>query len=760
MRLCRLIAGILVLLATAKGAIAASTEIVRTTEHATALVRILRDGRAVANGSAFCIDANGRFITNAHVASGHDEIEIVIDPSLKTQRIYKATVLRSDGRIDLAEIRVKDGGPFTAIPLGKIDGLIETEEIIAFGYPYGEMMALDPSSFPSISVNTGHISSLRREHGDLQYIQVDAALNPGNSGGPVIDSDGKVIGIVEKGIPGSGISDAIPVSHIDKLLADPEGTLIPMPGENVPPSEPAVRRRPRREPAAVPNSPPPAPPAAEPQGPRFPLVPPANRLPVPSGDALVAAHKRVEEAFKKELANAHQADYADLAKQMADTADQTNDDDAGRYALWCEARRLAVKAADFDLADDMCGNLYMHFDLSLGEARQGMLEDATGTLIDDDANQSYILLALRAADDCLSCDDFKPLPGILKLARQALRQTQNHNLAMLIGYRDEWLTQQQKAWTQVKPMMDKLAANPDDAEANLAVGKYVCFVRGDWATGLPMLAKCSDVKIKQAAGDDLADPIDGAGQQHVADQWYILGNQPLLRGDRIRLRAYFWYQKALPQLDGESARSARERIEELQSLADKPWGQAELWLNVREAMRNRSYEETKIVGGGFAHDNFEDLPPAGDVLIGFRFGLGRWVSNVIVSSIQPIYLTPSGAHQMGRSYGDLMNEPTIVMARPGYAVGALEIHGGGNLDSVRVTFMKIGRSRLDPSNSYASEKVGGDASDRTDLDGGGVPIVGIRGEDGSRGGAMGLGVVFMSAVNEQDAPPDRSRQGR
>ena len=79
----------------------------------------------------------------------------------------------------------------------------------AFGFPFGKDLSLSNDEYPNVTVSTGHITSLRKIKGELAAIQVDAQLNPGNSGGPVLNDRGKVVGIVVAGIDGTGIDFAI-----------------------------------------------------------------------------------------------------------------------------------------------------------------------------------------------------------------------------------------------------------------------------------------------------------------------------------------------------------------------------------------------------------------------------------------------------------------------------------------------------------------------------------------------------------------------
>jgi hypothetical protein len=202
-------------------------QIARLGKAATALVEVKAAG-GQGSGSAFCIHPSGWFLTNAHVAQG--ELTLVLNPSLKTEKSYSARVVRSDPDLDLALLRVEGVKGLPALALGSDEGLEELAEVVAFGFPFG-------TALRAVSVNSGSITSLRHKDGRLDRIQLDVVLNPGNSGGPVLDGAGKVIGVVESGIvvsggttprgvrpPGAptGVNFAIPVSLVSRFLTRPE----------------------------------------------------------------------------------------------------------------------------------------------------------------------------------------------------------------------------------------------------------------------------------------------------------------------------------------------------------------------------------------------------------------------------------------------------------------------------------------------------------------------------------------------------------
>lgn len=187
---------------------------------ATALI-VTDDG----TGTGFCIGAGGIFVTNAHVvdAVGVDgELLVVMDSGTPRQKKFTARVIRIDEDVDLAVITVKSKEPLPTLLLGDDSQLVETTEITAFGFPFGNALALEKGGDPSISVNVGHVTSLRKSAAnELKLIQIDAQVNPGNSGGPVTNEDREVIGIVASGIQNSGVHFAIPVSALARVLSRP-----------------------------------------------------------------------------------------------------------------------------------------------------------------------------------------------------------------------------------------------------------------------------------------------------------------------------------------------------------------------------------------------------------------------------------------------------------------------------------------------------------------------------------------------------------
>ena len=199
---------------------------VKACKAATALVNRHEAG----SGSAFCVSSEGVFLTNRHVVEGLEPgatVELVLNAGEKTEQLLKAKLVHvSDNeRVDLAILKTAPSKELNPLTFGNDTGLEETASVTAFGFPFGRSLAGAKQQFPNVTVTTGKISALRRQDDGLEVIQVDAAINPGCSGGPLVDRQGKVIGVVFAAVPRSGIAFAVPVSKVLEYVAAPHVVL-------------------------------------------------------------------------------------------------------------------------------------------------------------------------------------------------------------------------------------------------------------------------------------------------------------------------------------------------------------------------------------------------------------------------------------------------------------------------------------------------------------------------------------------------------
>lgn len=187
---------------------------------ATVLIDLGREG----SGSGFLVHPSGLFVTSRHVVeqvSSGQMVKVVLHPGEPGQKTVHARVAATADDVDLALLKTDE--PTGAEPLVLSDDANVTEltKTVVFGYPFGRRLATGGSRYPSISVNAGHVSALRRDAGSLESIQTDAAANPGESGGPLVDKDGQVVGVIVSGMRGTGLNFAIPAAKLLALLRQP-----------------------------------------------------------------------------------------------------------------------------------------------------------------------------------------------------------------------------------------------------------------------------------------------------------------------------------------------------------------------------------------------------------------------------------------------------------------------------------------------------------------------------------------------------------
>jgi serine protease Do len=169
-----------------------------------------REFRSDAGGSGFVVSSDGFIVTNNHVVEGATKIRVRLEG-----RDYDAELKGTDPATDLALLKIDAGRPLVALPLGDSEALRVGEQVMAIGNP----LALGSTVTVGVVSAKGRSIGLTRDVSFENFIQTDAAINRGNSGGPLVNLRGEVIGIATAMNWGAeNIGFAVPVDTLKAVL--------------------------------------------------------------------------------------------------------------------------------------------------------------------------------------------------------------------------------------------------------------------------------------------------------------------------------------------------------------------------------------------------------------------------------------------------------------------------------------------------------------------------------------------------------------
>lgn len=278
--------------------------------------------------------------------------------------------------------------------------------------------------------------------------------------------------------------------------------------------------------------------------------------PVPSVAQQQKAERTIKSVFKEEYAARSADDRKSLAKKLLDQGVRNQSDAVAKYVSLREAKDLAAGAGDLSTAMAAIEQLAASFEVDALDMRATSLVTAAPLLPAAEAANA-VELGLGLMNDAAAADRFPIATRVGPVVESLASRTKDLPLVSKVQARNREIADQRREYDRYRTAMETLAKKPEDAEANAIAGKYLCLTKGQWDTGLPLLAKGNDAALRDLAKAELAKPTDAAAQVKLADGWWEASTAST---DPARSSAQKhsiqWYVSALPRVTG----GERDRI--------------------------------------------------------------------------------------------------------------------------------------------------------------------------------------------------------
>lgn len=341
---------------------------------------------------------------------------------------------------------------------------------------------------------------------------------------------------------------------------------------DVPPAEPP--RDPNEAPIA----------AAEPGGERGPPdaleADAANaRQPVPARDEQQRMRVEIREIFADEFSELRTAaERTALAERLLKQAEETRGNPAAQYVLFDEARELGLAAADPAVVQKAIDATAGAFELEPFSAKLEAFKSIARSARTASEREALVETALAVAEAASEAKEFDVALELASLAWTVSARLRDADLRAEAAERRDAIRERRQRWVDAEIARATLADSPDDPQASETLGRYLCFVEGEWSEGLPHLARAANPALRSAAEQELEAGEDPPPEvrTRIGDAWFELAKASS-RSERpdYRVRAGDWYRRALENLTGLERTRVEKHIEELDRQALRETGAAD-----------------------------------------------------------------------------------------------------------------------------------------------------------------------------------------
>lgn len=306
-----------------------------------------------------------------------------------------------------------------------------------------------------------------------------------------------------------------------------------------------------------------------------------EKKPVPDTATQKEVENLIRDVFRDDYAGKSPDARAALAKKLLREGIGTQDDAPTRYVLLREARDIAARAGDAESALEAIDAMDRGFRIDALALKFDALAKAGKKARAPSEHGVLAGFYLKLVEEAVGAEDFAAAAKAGKFAVSFARRSKNMSRVARAKAKQTAVALMKKEFEAIKKARAQLISEPDNAAANLVMGRFLCLSKGDWESGLPHFLKCSDPAFRDLAVSDFNTPDDASEQMAVGDGWWGLSKKEKgIARKNLRQRAGHWYQRAVAGLTGLKKTKTLKRLEEVS--AERLGG---TWIDVTEPAR-------------------------------------------------------------------------------------------------------------------------------------------------------------------------------
>jgi hypothetical protein len=271
-----------------------------------------------------------------------------------------------------------------------------------------------------------------------------------------------------------------------------------------------------------------------------------KRLTVPTQQQQQETAKSIAEIFNPRAAKTLE-EIQTMSKTLIEQGKAAGGAVNDQYVMLYEGAKMAALAGDLEAASAAANQLEQKYDTDISQLRIDILRQMLKAKLLPDAKKKTFLQALPLVDMTMQSGNFAAADSIISGMISGAKRLRDKEIMTGLADRKKLSTVMGREFRLVKEHEQTLLSKPDDPEANALLGRYECFVRGDWEKGLPMLAKGNDEKLKTLANLEQKKNRSSTDLMALANGWYEHGKD---QAEPLQLRSYQrakdWYKKAEP----------------------------------------------------------------------------------------------------------------------------------------------------------------------------------------------------------------------